>query len=116
MAEKVNLVKQVYNRQQFTRTVDTKFSEDTQAQIQEQQLPTVDQFFTYYQELFYDIPKLGATNSHEYLIKTSQEYVGDPQLNSELEALLQEINSLRQTVLDQQQTIQELSTNLNNNG
>lgn len=116
MAEKVNLVKQVYNRQQFTRTVDTKFSEDTQTQAQEQQLPTVDEFFTYYQELFYDIPKLGTTNSHEYLIKTSQEYVGDPQLNSELEALLQEINSLRQTVLNQQQTIQELSTNLNNNG
>lgn len=116
MTEKVNLTKNVFNKQQFTRTVNTQFSQPTSQEIQQQLIPTVGEFFNYYQELFYDIPKLGATNSHEYLIKTSQEYVGDPQLNSEIEALLQEINSLRQTVLEQQQIIQQLSTNTNNNG
>lgn len=116
MAEKVNLTKNVFNKQQFTRTVNTQFSQPTSQEIQQQPVPTVGEFFNYYQELFYDIPKLGETNSHEYLIKTSQEYVGDPQLNSEIEALLQEINSLRQTVLEQQQIIQQLSTNTNTNG
>jgi hypothetical protein len=116
MAEKVNLTKNVFNKQQFTKTVNTQFSEPATTPSQQQPLPTVGEFFNYYQELFYDIPKLGVNNSHEYLIRTSQEYVGDPQLNSEIEALLQEINSLRQTVLDQQQTIQQLSTNFNTNG
>lgn len=116
MVEKVDLTKNVFNKQQFTRTVNTEFSQPTSQEIQQEQPPTVEEFFNFYQEIFYDIPKLGEVNSHEFLIRTSQEYVGDPQLNSEIEALLQEINSLRQRVLEQQQTIQQLSTNTNTNG
>jgi len=109
MSEKVLLTKNVFNRQQFTRTVDVNFETQQQDQNAETTLPTVSEFFNYYQQLFYDIPKLGDTNSHQYLVNTSQNYIGDTQTNSEIEALIVEINSLRQTILEQQQTIFDLS-------
>lgn len=109
MSEKVLLTKNVYNKQQFTRTVDINFETQQQTQDTQANLPSVSEFFNYYQQLFYDIPKFGETNSHQYLITTSQDYIGDTQVNPELEGLILEINSLRQTVLEQQQTIFELS-------
>jgi len=116
MSEKISLSRNVFNKQQFKNTVNTEFSQLSTPESQQVILPTVDEFFNYYQGLFYDIPKEGVTNSHQYLINTSQAYVGDPQLNEEIEALLQEVNSLRQTVLEQQQTIFELSTTGSING
>jgi hypothetical protein len=69
-------------------------------------LPSVNQFFDYYNQLFFDIPKFGETNSHEYLIKTSQEYIGvSAVVNDELQALINEITELRQENLDLQQQL-----------
>ena len=109
MSEKVLLTKNVFNRQQFTRTVDVNFENQEQVQNTQNNIPSVAEFFNYYQQLFYDIPKFGESNSHQYLIITSQNYVGDTQISSEIEALTLEINSLRQRVLELQQTIFELS-------
>ena len=67
---------------------------------------TVDQFFQYYQDLFFTIPKLGDVNSHEYLIKTSTDYIGvSQQTNDTIQALVEEVTSLRQENLDLQQQI-----------
>ena len=75
-------------------------------------MPTVNQFFDYYNQLFFDIPKFGETNSHAYLIKTSQEYIGQSLVNEEIQALTAEINNLRQQLLDvTQQAIQSQTTN-----
>ena len=52
--------------------------------------------------LFYDIPALGETNSHEYLIKTSGEYINFDQDSQEIEALRAEITSLRRDLLQAQ--------------
>jgi hypothetical protein len=69
---------------------------------------SVAEFFQNYQALFFSIPKFGDTNSHEYLIKTSSEYVGSTNLNDDLiQALLEETNQLRQENLDLQQSILE---------
>ncbi len=56
---------------------------------------TVDQFFQYYNDLFFDIPKFGDSDSHEYLIKSSTEYVQADFIDSTIQALLDEITELR---------------------
>ena len=109
MAEKVNLVKQVYQRTAFTNTVDTQFDSQTNNEfIQQNQTPSPQEFFNHYDLLFYQIPKEGPV-SHTTLIQRSQEYVGNQQTNEEIDALIQEINGLRETVLQQQETIFNLT-------
>jgi len=109
----VKLYKNVYNKDQFKSTVDSALPTDP---IPTQSIPSVDEFFNNYNQLFFDIPKTGETNSHEYLIKTSQAYIGDQQTNEEIDALIQEINGLRETVLQQQETIFNLTTTGSLNG
>lgn len=115
MSEKLPLVKNVYSKTQFVKTVDTEFSSPaTATQTPQTVTASVDQFFNEYQALFYEIPKQGVTNSHEYLIRTSQEYVGESQNNEDLDALIDEIDSLRLTIFEQQQTISSLITGSTN--
>jgi hypothetical protein len=112
MSENVNLNKQVYDKNQYTKVIDTSFKELGVQTIQEQlnQQPTVDDFFAMYNELFYNIPELGATNSHEYLIKTSSEYIGFEANQEEILALQAEIAQLRIDLLDTQKQVISLQT------
>ena len=52
-------------------------------------------------------------NSHEYLIKTSQEYAGDFNNDDTVQALIEEVTSLRQENLDLQQQILNTTTSIN---
>jgi len=52
--------------------------------------------------LFYDIPSYGATQSHEYLIKSSTDYIDFDQDNPLIEALQNEIANLRKDLLQAQ--------------
>jgi hypothetical protein len=63
-----------------------------------------------YNDLFYDIPELGETNSHEFLIKTSSEYIGFQSNQEEIDALQAEIAQLRTDLLDAQKQIVTLQT------
>jgi len=117
----ISLNKQVFNKTQFENTVDTSFNQlnipVTSSTVTF--TPTVEQFFEYYNQLFYQIPKLGDTNSHAYLVKTSGDYIGSTQNDDVVQALIDEINVLRQQVLDLQtqtssQTITSLKNTLNN--
>ena len=98
--EKVNLNRQVFNKQKFNDTVDTTFSElgvqQPDPSFFDLNLATVDDFFILYNRLFFEIPKEGAINSHTFLIKESGDYVGSQQVNEEIQALLQEITDLRE--------------------
>jgi hypothetical protein len=108
----VDLKKDVFDKSQYIKTIDTSFSElgvtsvpeDIQSQV------NIDDFFAYYNELFYDIPPTGNLNSHEYLIKTSSEYINFDENNSEIEALREEINQLRKDLLDEQIKNAKLTT------
>jgi len=102
MIQRVNLNKTVFNKSDYQKTIDTSFNELLPPVIEiEEDTITVEQFFTYYDQLFFDIPKTGI-NSHNTLIQQSTEYVGDEQTNTEIEALVQEIDSLRAQLLDTQ--------------
>jgi hypothetical protein len=108
MAQQIKLIKRVYDKNQYQKVIDTSFTQLVQPTTQNtgSALPSVNQFFDYYNQLFFDIPKFGETNSHEYLIKTSQEYIGvSAVVNDELQALINEITELRQENLDLQQQL-----------
>ena len=67
----------------------------------------VEDFFTVYENLFFNIPQTGETNSHEYLVKQSSEYIGFQQQNETIQELLDEITELRQENLEiRQQNLQ----------
>jgi len=101
-----------YNKRQYTKVIDTSFTQLGVQTIQEQitQQPTVSDFFNMYNQLFYQIPELGTTNSHEYLIKKSSEYVGFEANQDEIIALQNEIAQLRTDLLDAQKQVIELQT------
>jgi len=111
MQQEVNLIKEVYGRNTYVRVVDTSFKElytpvtasNTPTQI------TVEQFFDYYNQLFFEIPAMGEVNSHEYLVKTSTEYLGGNVLSDNEKAYIDEINSLRQQLLEANQNYLSLT-------
>lgn len=101
MATKVDLVKQVRGLNTYKKVIKSSFTElvPPPPPVTEPNI-TVGQFFNYYDQLFYTIPANGFTESHEYLVRTSQEYIGGAILDAEKQALIEEINSLRQQILD----------------
>ena len=58
-----------------------------------------------YTELFYQINERGPDNSHEYLVKTSGEYISFEDKDELVEALQKEIATLRKELLQTQQDL-----------
>ena len=95
--------KQVFDKDTFEKVVDTQFSQLINLQASDVAVPlTVDEFFKLYEEIFYQIPKEGDINSHRYILEKEAEYLGVNLNNDDIQALLDEITTLRQTVLDTQ--------------
>jgi hypothetical protein len=112
MAEDISFNKQVYNKGDYTKIIDTSFKQLGVQTIEQQlqQQPTVDDFFSLYNSLFYEIPPNGTTNSHEYLIQQSSTYINFDANQEEIAALQNEIAQLRTELLDAQKQIIELQT------
>jgi len=106
----LNLRKKLYNKEAYLNTINTQFNELLPPSLPTpvEEVTTVDEFFQIYESLFYEIPKEGSVNSHEFLIKQSTEYVGSQGLTNEIQALLDEITLLRQENLTLQQNIIDL--------
>jgi len=102
--------KTVFNKDQYGRVINTQFSQllNQGAEVEEPTF-TVDDFFELYEELFYQIPKEGDTNSHQYILQKEADYLGISINQDDIQALLDEITSLRQQVLDTQTIINELT-------
>jgi hypothetical protein len=112
MSENIKFNKQAYDKGQYTKVINTSFTQLGVQPIQEtiNNQPTTDQFFSMYNDLFYDIPELGEINSHEYLITKSSEYINFDANQEEIEALQEEIAQLREELLDAQKQNIELQT------
>lgn len=111
---KLNLNKTVKEKNQYKKVIDTEFTQLVQPVQPTQETSTdekISKFFNDYQDLFYDIPKEGETNSHTYLIKQSSDYVDNQVIDEDVQALLDEIASLREENLELQQQIIDQSTN-----
>lgn len=103
--ENVQLIKEIYGINTYSKAIDTNFSElFTQPLPVTESVVTVEDFFQFYDELFFNIPVSGSINSHTYLVERSQQYIGGSVLDAEKQALIEEINALRQQILDLNQT------------
>ena len=112
--QEVKLNKQVYGKVSYPKVVNTEFSQlvrPEQALVIEEPM-TVAEFFAEYDRLFFEIPQRGNFGSHEELIKRSSSYIGVTGQSAEIQALLDEINELRNQLLSSQQEIINLSTNI----
>jgi hypothetical protein len=107
----VEMVKEIYGLNTYSKAIDTNFTELLQPTVVEAPTNeiTVDQFFEYYDQLFFTIPVDGTINSHTYLVETSQQYIGGSVLDAEKQALIEEINSLRQQLLDVNQSFANIN-------
>ena len=111
------LRREAFNRKQFDDTIDTSFKElgvgnQPDPATFDPSLATVGDFFTIYQTLFYQIPKEGDINSHEFLIRESTEYTGLVAQQAEIDALLAEIDELREQNVTLVQDMTNTITNL----
>jgi hypothetical protein len=103
MSTPIDLVRQEFEKNRYNRNIDTSFSQFVAPTLPSASAPpSVQEFFQYYQQLFYVIPKEGDVNSHRYLIDTSEAYVGASSQSDELLALQEEITQLRIQLLQAQ--------------
>ena len=110
----IPIQKTVFNKDKFTKVVDTQFSQLINNQlIEETPSFTLNDFFQLYEDLFDQIPRDGDINSHQYILQKEADYLGVQINQDDLQALLDEITNLRQEVLDSQTIINELTTTTN---
>ena len=106
----IPIQKTVFNKDTYSRVVDTQFSQLLNQGTEDEALSfTVDDFFQLYDEVFYQIPKEGDVNSHQYILQREADYLGISISQDDIQALLNEITSLRQQVLEAQATINDLT-------
>jgi len=100
----IKIDKSSVTNQVANKSIDRSFIE----LIPKEDLVSLDQFFDYYNQLFYNIPKNG-TLSHKTLIDQSKDYYGDYRdprdqqildLNAEIAALNQQLLNLETSQLD----------------
>ncbi len=114
MSSQIPIQKTVFKKDSYLKVIDTNFNQLLNNQtFEETPTFTVDDFFQLYENLFYQIPKDGESNSHQYILQREADYLGVDISTTNVQALLDEITSLRQEVLDSQTIINDLT---NNNG
>jgi hypothetical protein len=112
--QEVKLNRKVYGKVSYPKVVNTEFSQLVQPStiIDVPDPLTVAEFFQEYNRLFFDIPQNGSSGTHEELVKRSSSYLGVTGQSEEIQALLDEINSLRAQLLSAQQEIINLSLDI----
>ena len=109
MARDIQIKNKVYAKDELDKVIDRDFSFFVPEAVEEEEI-TVDEFFTAYENLYFEIPIKGETNSHEYLIKRSTELAGYEKDTTDIQPLLDEISILREQLLGAQEQILELRT------
>ena len=105
----IPIEKQVFDKDAFGKVINTQFSYLLNNQAEETPTFTIEDFFQLYEDLFYQIPKEGDSNSHQYILQKEADYLGISISQDDVQALLDEITLLRQQVLETQQTVNDLT-------
>jgi hypothetical protein len=106
----IPIEKTVFDKNNYSRVINTRFSQFlTDSEEIETPVFTIDDFFQLYESLFYQIPKEGDTNSHRYILEKEADYLGVIINQDDIQALLDEITSLRQQLLDTQTALNDLN-------
>ena len=108
----VDLRREVFNKDQYKQVIDTNFSQlgVTSVSASAENTISVEEFFGNYNSIFYDIPPNGETNSHEFLVRESGQYINFDQISDEILALQEEITGLRKELLAEQIKVIELES------
>jgi hypothetical protein len=101
--------KTVFNKDTYSRVIDTQFSQFTSQGEEETLSFTVNDFFELYDQVFYQIPRDGDADSHQYILQREADYLGVNINQDDVQALLDEITTLRQQLLDSQTIVNELT-------
>ena len=108
----VDLRREVFNKDQYKQVIDTNFSQlgVTSVSASAEDTISVEEFFGNFNSIFYDIPPNGETNSHEFLVRESGQYINFDQIADEILALQEEIAGLRKELLAEQIKVIELES------
>lgn len=105
----IPIEKQVFDKIAFGKVIDTQFHQLLNNVSEETPVFTIEDFFQLYENLFYQIPKEGDANSHRYILEKEADYLGVIVNQDDIQALLEEITTLRQQILDTQTALDEVS-------
>lgn len=113
---------QKFNKTQYKKRYDTEFTEllNTTGEdnifnsLADENTLDISKFFELYNKIFYDIPKAGAINSHEVIVKQSSKYINFTPNEDLINSLQNEITSLREQLLQEQQNNTDLISRINN--
>jgi hypothetical protein len=111
MSERINLDKGVFSKESFDKLVDRRFKSLGQTTIDDTAPEfTITDFFALYESLFFQIPKEGDLESHRYIFNKTASYLGIPVGDElDIQALLNEITTLRNELLDSNKTLLDLT-------
>ena len=109
---KIDLLKEFYSKADYEKVINTSFSElgVPSVSASAEETISVEQFFGYYNDIFYDIPPTGESDSHEFLVRSSGEYINADTIAEEILALQEEISSLRKELLQNEIRVAELES------
>jgi hypothetical protein len=104
------LQKTVFNKNAYDTVIDTQFRQLLNQKV-EPETPefTIEDFFQLYENLFNSIPDEDDINSHRYILQKEADHLGVSINPDDVNALLAEITSLRQQIVDSQQIIKDLT-------
>jgi hypothetical protein len=105
----ISFNKNIFEKDSFGKIVDTRFKQLIVAPSVQGDITLAD-FFQMYEDLFYQIPKEGDVESHNYILNKTAEYLGvNINENNDVQSLLNEITSLRNELLDANKTLLDLN-------
>lgn len=105
----VKLQKTVYDSVKLSEQISREFTTFT-APPPAQDPDTISELFRLYDKFYFEIPELGKSNSHEYLVTKSSQIYTPPEQPVEVQPLLDEIAQLREELLQANQEIIRLNT------
>jgi hypothetical protein len=109
MSENIKIEKEVFDKNIFPKVINNQFTQLISNVDNTTPVFTIDDFFELYEQLFYQIPKEGDVNSHNYIIQKEADYLDVIISQDDIQALLDEITNLRQELLNSQTIINELN-------
>jgi hypothetical protein len=106
MAENIILEKNIFSKENFDKVIDNRFKQLLNDSGTVEEVFTIDDFFQLYENLFFQIPKEGEIQSHRFILNQTAEYLGiNINDGTNVQALLDEITSLRSELLNVNKTL-----------
>jgi hypothetical protein len=101
-----------FSRDNFEKLVDTRFKQLVKPSVEVDAIFTLEEFFTLYDDLFFQIPPEGDVQSHRFILNKTADYLGvNINEESNVQALLDEITLLKQELLDANKSLGSINRN-----